>query len=263
MMGWGSFSGGGGGGGIDTAGNGLTLNGTEVDLGGTLDTITEIDVHGNLFEIVDSTGSLSIQLDPDDIMLGAADFIRIGAATVYLFTPGGLSFGLSDPDLRALILTPSGLFVRLDDQAEEASLGDRFGNLLSVNGYDNAVMVTSNNPIITKNFWVVETILQDTFSADGTLLSYPTVLNKLYRVSRSFTVTSLSGGGTVSTSVNWTDITGQSQQFLDGLITATGNQVSRSIEFTPEPPTTIDIDLVITGSAMVYCQISIESQLLA
>jgi hypothetical protein len=40
MMGWGSFSGGGGG--IETAGNGLTLNGTEVVLGGVLDMTTLI-----------------------------------------------------------------------------------------------------------------------------------------------------------------------------------------------------------------------------
>jgi hypothetical protein len=261
MMGWGSFSGGGGG--IETAGNGLTLNGTEVVLGGVLDMTTLIQADENEFELF---GASLIRLNT---YTGAG--IRINDNGVHtdidLVTAAGVSLILADasPDPLAAVETPGGLFLSLSDQHNDAVLGDNNGNLLSVNGDDDAVTVVSNNPVLTNNFWVTEAFVQGTTSSPGVtnMLAIAAVANKMYRISIGITATAVGVGGSVQSQINWTDINGNSEQFLDAPITFIGNPAYRPVIINAEPGTSINVDVNITSPATISYQVSIESQLLA
>jgi hypothetical protein len=274
MMGWGSFSGGGGG--IDTAGNGLTLNGTEVDLGGTLDGFTDIELAGNEFRIGDSSGSTGLILTDDLILLRSGS---IGLSTdngvnlvvgnllseVSMSTPNGFMLLLSDSDDVIRAITPNGHKVILDDAANAIEIVSNNGNEVILDDAANAIEITSNNPVLTKNFWVTEAFVQGTTSSPGVtnMLAIAAVANKMYRISIGITATAVGVGGSVQSQINWTDINGNSEQFLDAPITFIGNPPYRPVIINAEPATSINVDVNITSPATISYQVSIESQLLA
>lgn len=246
------LSGGGGGGGVLTLNNGLTLTGTNGQLGGALVVNTEIDINGFTFDIAGATVGFAL----DDTSGSASLTGTVGdSGFTNILTPTEISFLLQEPGARmgfdfdtfgdGMLVVDTILLAGMhyaDDYSSQgiALYGDRW---IPDVGYINAHF--SNLP-------VVETWATENISATQVMSTYNTNPGDKSTVRVSVSLfADITAAGTVVTDVTFTD-----QDFnvvtinLGAPLVASGNAFYPPLTIQANSNTPVIVTTTVTGTGV-------------